>query len=173
MSDYNMGPYRINPKGQFDPTKKYKYLDSVKYNGSYFVNIYKGGETIGILPSETDPASYEHWAGMADKGDTGERAETYDEFTNIENGIWDYLSTDKIFIPRDSSNSIVINNTYNGCCGLIVSALDLELPYNSDKAIDFDYIKPNDNQYYLYTFTCIDYGTGLRFIWNRKVIDKY
>lgn len=172
MSDYNMGPYRVNPKGEFKNTRKYKFLDLVSYNGSSYINIYKEGETQNILPIG-EAASYEHWALSAEKGDQGERSETYDEFKSISDGVWDYLETDKIFIPSDGSDVLEISNTYNGCCGLIVSPLDLILPTNSDRAIDFNFVVANSIQYYLYTFTCVDYGTGLRFIWNRKVIDRY
>lgn len=173
MSDYNMGPYRINPKGEFRPDKRYKFLDAVTYNGSQYVNIYKEDTTIGVLPSDTDPEALERWALSAEKGEKGDKPELYDEFLTVEDGAWDYSLSDKIFIPDTSNNILEISNVYNGCCGIIVSALDIVLPTSSDKAIDYDLLAAYTNQYYLYSFICVDYGTGLRYIWNRKVIDKY
>ena len=39
MSDINLGPFRLNPRGEIKPGEKYKFLDLVTYKGSSYVNI--------------------------------------------------------------------------------------------------------------------------------------
>ena len=39
MQDINLGPYRINPRGEIQPTEQYKFFDMVSYKGSTYLNI--------------------------------------------------------------------------------------------------------------------------------------
>ena len=39
MSDINLGPFRINPRGEIQPSKQYKFMDLVTYKGSAYLNI--------------------------------------------------------------------------------------------------------------------------------------
>ena len=61
---------------------------------------------------------------------------------------------------------------YDGCCGVIITKKNLELPSNSDYSIDYNFITVGTNQYYMYTFI---YGKNIitntnKYIWNRTVI---
>lgn len=173
MSDFNLGPFRINSRGEFISSNIYRFLDIVTYNGSSYICINKdtidGIGVTGVLPEgQTNSSIY--WQCIAHKGDAG--SNVYDEFLSITDGIWDYSKSDKIIIPDTGKSTITINNVYNGCCGIIYTAKNLALPSNSDKSIDFNYINADANQYYMYTFT---YGTNVitntnKYIWNRTVI---
>ena len=47
--DYNLGRYRINPRGSYNNTTRYDYLDLVFYNGLSYLCINEEG-CRGILP---------------------------------------------------------------------------------------------------------------------------
>ncbi len=173
MSDFNLGPFRINFRGEFTPYFTYRFLDAVTYNGGSYICINKdtidGIAVTGVLP-EGQPNSLLYWQCIAHKGDIGDNI--YDGFLSVTNGVWDYSKSDKIIIPDNGESTITINNVYNGCCGMICTTKNLALPSNSDKSIDFNYINAGTNQYYMYTFV---YGTNVitntnKYIWNRTVI---
>ena len=175
MSDFNMGPYKPNPKGEYKNDAYYKYFDLVKYNGGSYLNIYRDPEgypTIGILP-EGQAESEEHWYCVAEKGDKGDTILTQSEFITIgDDGIWDISISDKAIVPA-SVSGLNIQNAYSGCCGMfIVYSDDLILPGDSDYSLDFDYARILNNQYYLYTFVCVGTDNTLRFIFNRTVINR-
>ena len=172
MSDINLGPYRLNPRGELDPTKKYKFLDLVTYQGSSYVNINNdiidGDASIGVLPTAEEGAT-KYYQLIAARGPEGKIAEQYDQFTTITSNDWDYSVSDKIKISGAYDNSIPINilNVYDGCCGIIVTDLDIVLPVNSDVSIDFQYLSLSLNEYFVYSF--IYDGDRQRFIWNRTI----
>ena len=177
MADYNMGPYKPNFKDKFDPAKPYKFFDVVNYDGSSYICIAKdtidGISCIGILPTGQEESST-YWMLYASKGDTGEAAQAYLGFKKVDaDGIWDFSETDKVIVPADLAVRLSIKNAYDGCCGiLITSNPSLSLPENSDYSIDFNYVTILSNQYYMYTFVCVDFNGGARFIWNRTVISR-
>ena len=37
MADFNLGAFRINPKKAFDPSKSYRFLDLVSYDGGAYL----------------------------------------------------------------------------------------------------------------------------------------
>ena len=177
-TDYNMGPFSLFPRGEYDSIIRYNYLDVVTYNGSSFMFIYEDTESdlcIGV-PPEGDASSELYWQVMASKGDIGPAADTYKGFLSITDGIWDYDNTDKIIIPGNASvSTLSISNVYDGCCGMVLSPLDLTLPSNSQYTFDYNYItRITPNQYYMYTF--VYYGTtplgNNKFIWNRTVVNN-
>lgn len=185
----NLGPFRIRPRGEYNDTESYRFLDLVSYNGgSYLCSRYDTiDETtcMGISPEDTD-----YWMCIAEKGDTGSYEMEYlpiKTLTGNDTGkyieyIWDYNNplspnnTDKIRIDGDDKvdidEKLIIkndnNNLYDGCCGSIITRKSKSiLPENSKFSIDFDYITiKNSNEYYLYTFIYMDDD----FIWNRSVI---
>lgn len=177
MSDYNLGPYRPHPLGEFDPTKEYQYLDIVSYNGSSYINCnvdtIDGVSCIGILPTG-QPMSESYWMCLSRPGEKGEVADVYAPYGSLEDdGSWDFSKSDKIFIPEGKSPILDIKNLYNGACGVIITRLELFLPKNSMKSSDFDYIDiTSPGEYYFYTFTCTDLGAGLTLIWHRSVVSK-
>ena len=179
-TDYNMGPFRIFPRGEYDSTVRYNYLDTVYYEGSSYMFIFTDTESdlcIGVPPAG-DASSELYWQIMAAKGDTGPAAETYKGFLTVTDGTWDYSTTDKIIVPGTAaSNSLSISNVYDGCCGMILSPLDLTLPNNSMYSFDYNYInRLNPTQLYMYTF--VYYGAAdtplgpNKFIWNRTVVNS-
>lgn len=168
MSEYNMGPFKPNEKGEFNPETRYKYFDMVSYNGSSFLNINRdpvdGDSCIGIIP-EGDERSEEYWFCIAHKGDTG-RIEQYKPFITITNGIWDFSLSDKCIVPTEIGE-LRVDNTYDGCCGIMITDHPaLKILNNSDYSIDFDYVKALSGQYYMYSFVCMNE----KLIWNRTVI---
>ena len=179
MADYKLGPYRLRPRGEFDPDAFYKYLDVVSYNGSSYVvkndDLIDNIAVMGVLPEGQDNSEV-YWALLASKGEpgaTGEAAETYKPFMEVINGDWDFNITDKITIPAVGATSITIRNAYDGCIGVIVTDKELSLPAGSDFSIDFDYVSRRTNQYYIYTFIYGNPdGANARFIWNRTVVNK-
>lgn len=176
MADYNLGRYRIKPCGDYDPTREYKYLDMVSFDGGSFVCInddtIDGTACIGILP-EGDSDSEIYWQCIARRGEIGPAAKSYQEFIVVNDFMWDFSQSDKIIIPDGITGLLAISNAYDGCCGIIVTKnKNFELPANSDFSIDFDYIEAGTNQYYLYSFVCCNLGAGSRFIWNRAVINQ-
>ncbi len=178
MSNWNMGVYRPRPKGDYDDTTEYSYLDIVKYNGSSYINCnldtIDGVASIGIAP-EGHADSELHWQCIASKGDKGDLADTYLPYEEITNGEWDYSVSDKIFIPENSSvSSINITNVYNGCCGIIISRKDLTMPVNSYYSLDYNYCNITRNtEYYFYTFTYTDFGSNsYAFVWHRTIINR-
>ena len=176
MADYNMGPFRISPRGEFDGTESYRFLDLVTFNGSSYLCInfdtIDGTACIGVAPSGQVQSPL-YWQLIASRGEVGPTPDFYQGFMKVSNGIWDYERTDKIFIPSDATDELGIQNVYNGCCGIILTEKDLSLPYNSDYSVDFNYIPRGTNQYYMYSFVYGNpYGSGNRFIWNRSVYNK-
>lgn len=178
MADFNLGPYRPKPRGEFNSTTPYKYLDIVAYNGGSYIccnlDTIDGDAVIGVLPTgETRSEIY--WQCVGAKGEKGDIGEEYLGFKTITDGIWDFSQTDKILIP-DSATTDRINiiNVYNGCCGLIITKKILNLPSNSNYALDYNYITANSNQYYLYTFIygATPFNSNNRFIWKRTVINN-
>ena len=103
------------------------------------------------------------------KGDKGDIADRYDSFITITNNNWDYSLSDKIKLGTgfDITKPLVISNVYDGCCGIIVTDLDITLPVNSDVSIDFHYLSLSLNEYFVYSF--IYDGNRQRFIWNRTI----
>lgn len=175
MAEYNLGPFRIRPRGEFNPSENYRFLDLVTYNGGSFVCInmdtVDGTAAVGILP-EGESKSQLYWQCIAHKGDKGDIG-GYQNFIKIEDGIWDYSESDKIIIPDECTiNTLDITNVYNGCCGIVLTNKDLELPVNSEFSIDYNYATCNANQYYIYTFIYGSYITeNNKFIWNRTVVN--
>ena len=176
MADWNLGPYRPNPRGDYDSEINYKFLDIVKYNGNSYINCYldtiDGVSCIGILP-EGQPESEIYWQWIGGRGEKGDLADQYKPYQDVHNGIWDYNESDKIFVPTTAPNKLEIINVYNGCCGIVISKQDLELPEDSLKSIDYDYVhRTIDDDYYFYTFTYTDLGTDFHgFVWHRTVIN--
>lgn len=180
MTEYNLGPYRPRPCGEFDSSTRYRYLDLVTYNGSSFICInidtIDEVDSTGILP-EGQEQSELYWQCIAHKGDKGDKADRYQSFIEVEDGIWDYNLSDKIIIKDFSPPILEIQNVYDGCCGIIISKKDLALPINSYYSIDYNYITLETNQCYLYTFVyaplIIDTegNKTYKFIWNRIVIN--
>jgi hypothetical protein len=177
MADFNMGPFKPNPKGKYDPSAKYKYFDSVEFDGGWYLNINRdevdGISCIGILP-EGQAESELYWMCLCRRGNDGKSPDAYLPFITIdETGIWDYSLSDKAIVPKELDTKLTINNAYDGCCGIIVTDnANLELPDNSDCSIDFGYIDAGANQYYMYTFICMPYGEELKFLWNRTVMNN-
>lgn len=175
MSEYNLGPFRIRPRGEFNSSSNYRFLDLVTYNGSSFICInydtIDGIGVVGVSP-EGQTSSSLYWQCIAHKGEKGDTGDQYSNYISITNGIWDYSQTDKIIIPDEGLDTLTINNIYDGCCGVIITKKDLTLPTNSDYSIDYNFITVDVNQYYMYTFI---YGKNIitnnnRYIWNRTVI---
>lgn len=106
------------------------------------------------LPSVAISGSY---------NDLVDKPNRYESFGTVENGVWDYSITDKIILTTDL---VSIGNVYNGAVGMIVSELDITLPTNSKKAVDYDYMAISEGQKYIYTF----YFDGTNFNWSRTVV---
>lgn len=171
MSDTNLGPFRINPRGELNPSKQYKFMDLITYKGSAYLNINNdiidGTASIGQLPVGYD-APTKYYMLLCEKGDKGDIADRYDSFITINNNNWDYSKSDKIKLGTgyDNTKPINISNVYDGCCGMIKTDKDIILPNNvSDVSVDFYYCTLLENQYYIYTFVY----DGARFTWNRTV----
>jgi len=177
MSEWNLGPYRMRPRGNYDPSEEYIYMDIVSYNGGSYIcknlDTIDGVSCIGILP-EGEANSELYWQALAKQGSKGQAADIYTPYAVIQNGVWNYDITDKIFIPYEAPNSININNAYDGCCGIIITKKDLVLPVNSMKSTDYNFIELlSSTDYYFYTFTYSNLGGGeYMFIWHRSVITK-
>ena len=173
----NLGPFRIRPRGEFSSTAKYRFLDLVSYNGGSYLCInydtIDSLDAIGILP-EGASNSEAYWQCIAKRGEPGLIEVEYLPIGNLEDDIWDFDITDKIYVEETFTKVLTITNVYDGCCGAILTKnSDLQLPRNSDYSIDFNYTNiVNANQYYLYTFIYANMGSGSRFIWNRTVINK-
>ena len=93
MADYNLGPYRPNPKGEYDGTESYRFLDWVTYQGCSYLCInydtIDGTACIGKLPTgEEDSELY--WMCTASKGDDPAPEDfEYPGFEQVENNEWD------------------------------------------------------------------------------------
>ena len=120
MSNINLGPFRLNPRGELKPGEKYKFLDLITYEGSSYVNINNdiidGDASINQLPTEEQGAT-KYYQLIAARGPKGEAPEQYDKFITITNNDWDYSLADKIKIGGSYDNTIPINilNVYDGC----------------------------------------------------------
>ena len=177
MADWNMGVYRPRPRGNYNDTTEYTYLDIVRFEGASYINInldtIDGIACIGVAPAG-QPQSESYWQCLGEKGDKGDVADSYLPYITVEDGAWDYTIADKIFIPETAEDSLRIDNVYNGCCGIIITKKDLVLPANSYYAVDYNYcsITTNDG-YYFYTFTYSNFGSDSNmFIWHRTVIQR-
>lgn len=173
----NLGPFRLRPRGEFSSEASYRFLDVVTYEGgSYWCINYDtidGTAAIGVLP-EGAHNSEAYWQCIAKRGEPGLIEIEYLPIGNLEDGVWDFDITDKIYVEESFLDTLEITNVYDGCCGAILTKnRNLQLPSNSDYSIDFNYTNiTNANQYYLYTFIYANMGVGSRFIWNRTVINK-
>ena len=173
----NLGPFRIRPRGEFSSEEKYRFLDLVSHNGSSYLckndDTIDGTGAISVLPAGAHN-SEAYWMLSASRGEPGLIEVEYLPIGNIDDYVWDFNITDKVYIDESFSKTLNIINVYDGCCGAILTKnSNLLLPVNSDYSIDFNYININNaNQYYLYTFLYADMGAGSRFIWNRAVINK-
>ncbi len=178
MAEYDLGPYRVRPRGEFNNSTIYHYLDVVTYNGGSYIccnlDSIDHDSAVGIKPvGDTVVDSTMYWQCIGSKGDKGDKGDTYIGFIEVLDGKWDYAESDKIVIPELGSDTLEINNAYDGCCGLILTTKELELPTNSEYSIDFNYVTRNATQYYMYTFvygSCI--SENKKFIWNRTVINQ-
>ncbi len=115
------------------------------------------------------------WGMITDKPDFSEVAYTgdymylkntpnrYESFQTITNGIWTYPSADKIILTE--TNLTHLGGVTNGAIGMIKTEFDLELPENSYKSADYDYLTLTAGQHWLYTFIY----DGSHFHWNRTV----
>lgn len=175
MAEYNMGPFKPNPKGVFKPNTKYRYFDLVEYNGGSYLNINKddvdGTSSIGVLPyGQAESELY--WMCMSKPGKDGTVAKEYSPFAVVEDdGIWDYSITDKVIVPN-TVKELKIKGLYSGCIGMVISnSNSFKLPQNSDTSLDYNFVTAEGKQYYMYTFTCVDMNNTLRLIWNRTVIN--
>lgn len=179
----NLGPYRLNPTGKFNPEKQYRFLDMLEYNGSSYVcindDIIDGVSNIGVLPVGEEKSEI-YFQLIASCGAEGPRAEKYDGFVKLtnESPVWDYNVTDKIIIGHlyDSSTPIEIINAYDGCCGMIITNnYNLILPENSHYSINFNLAADYwPDHYFMYTFVAVaftDAIDSLQFIWNRNTIE--
>lgn len=173
MSDTNLGPFRMNPRGEIQPSAKYKFMDLVTYKGSAYLNINNdiidGTASIGQLPVGYG-APTKYYMLICAKGDKGDIADRYDGFITLTNNNWNYNDSDKIKLGSgfNIKSPINITNIYDGCCGLIKTENDIILPANSEVSVDYYYAIPeSSNEYYIYTF--IYDGAIKKFIWNRSV----
>lgn len=82
--------------------------------------------------------------------DLSDKPNRYESFVTITDGIWDFSVSDKIILQ--DTNLVSISNVYNGAVGTIISTLELDLPANSRKAVDYDYIQAETSEHYMYTF---------------------
>jgi hypothetical protein len=176
MADFNLGMFRPKPRGVFNSTTSYRYLDLVSYNGSGYIccneDTIDGIACIGVLP-EGQSNSELYWMCIASKGDEGAAASSYPSFITVLDNLWNYEKSDKIIVPENAEDGTLdITNVYDGCCGIIISKKDLSLPGNSDYSVDFNYVTAGTNQYYMYSFIYADLDTGSKFIWNRTVINQ-
>ena len=173
----NLGPFRPRPRGNFSSKEKYRFLDLVSYNGGSYICInydtIDGTAAIGVLPTGAHN-SEAYWQCIAEKGEPGLIEVEYLPIGHLEDGVWDFDVTDKIYVEEYFNDILDITNVYDGCCGAILTKNNnLQLPINSDYSIDFNYTNiTSANQYYLYTFIYANMGSGSRFIWNRTVINK-
>lgn len=180
MADFNLGVYRPKPRGVYNGSTSYRYLDIVSFNGSSFICInydtIDGIACIGILP-EGQNESELYWMKIASRGEKGDIADIYKPYVVVSNNTWDYSQGDKIFIPKeDSDNKVLleITNVYDGCCGMIITKNDLALPTNSLYSTDYKYVSViNEDDYYFYTFTYTNLGSdSYTFIWHRTVVNR-
>ena len=173
----NLGPFRIRPMGKFSSNAKYRFLDLVTYDGGSYLccnyDTIDGIGVTGVLPKGAYN-SEAYWQCIAERGEAGLIEVEYLPIGNLEDSIWDFDITDKIYVEESFVDKLKIINVYDGCCGAILTKnRNLILPVNSDYSIDFNYMNiTNANQYYLYTFIYANMGAGSRFIWNRTVINK-
>lgn len=173
----NLGPFRIRPMGKFSSDAKYRFLDLVTYDGGSYLccnyDTIDGIGVTGVLPKGAHN-SEAYWQCIAERGEAGLIEVEYLPIENLEDGVWDFDITDKIYINESFVDTLDITNVYDGCCGAILTKnSNLKLPVNSDYSTNFNYVNiTNANQYYLYTFIYANMGSGSRFIWNRIVINK-
>lgn len=72
--DYNLGRFRLNPRGTFNAQTRYDYLDLVYYEGSSYICINEEG-CYGVIPDSTITSSI-YWQCNAAKGSNGINANT-------------------------------------------------------------------------------------------------
>ena len=175
-SEYNLGPYRPRPLGDYDSTYPYRYLDIVRFQGATYICIFLDNvdhvACVGVLPTGQD-SSDTYWMCIGEKGEKGDTGDVYTPYVQVDNGTWDFSLGDKCYMPDGGmeESSIVINNVYDGCCGMIITKLDLVLPNNSYRSLDYNFCnlrRPTD--LYFYTFTYAKMGDDFYYIWHRTVI---
>ena len=172
----NLGPFRLNPRGEYDTATQYEVLDLVTYKGSSYVcinnDIIDGVSNIGI-PPEGHERSETYYQVIALRGDKGERAEKYDGFLKLSDGKWDYALSDKVIIKATDAVTLEISNVYDGCCGMILTDNpSLTLPARSETSVNFGYIMASSsNCYYMYTFVYYGDETSGKFVWNKNYIE--
>ena len=175
MSDHNLGPYRIRPRGEYNGTTTYHYLDLVKYEGSTYLCISMDPDysCTSVLP-KGEPSSEFYWVEIGSKGDKGDTATTYSSFVTLDSMHWDYSISDKVIIPMEvkTNSPLDIDNIYNGCCGMIITPHELSFHVGGNMfSTDFNYVKVSDvNELYCYTFIAVPFGDDLKLIWHRSVI---
>ena len=132
MAVNNLGAFRLNPTGKFNPERQYEFLDMVEYEGSSYVcindDIIDGVSNIGIVPVGQEKSSlYYHL--VAAKGDKGDIADKYDGFLKLDSNIWDYSLSDKVLIPENttinSNNPLVINKEIEELMNSVMMSLIL------------------------------------------------
>lgn len=174
MAETNLGPFRINPRGELNPNAQYKFLDLITYKGTSYLSINNdiidGTAVVGKLPTQSD--SNEYFQIMASKGDKGDIADQYDGCRTLTNNTWDYSLSDKVSMGTgyDATKPLVINNAYDGCCGMIFTNKDITLPANSYRSIDYNYtVLLSSSDLYVYSFLCRSVSGVLKYYWNRSV----
>ena len=86
----------------------------------------------------------------------------------LEDGTWDYALGNSAKITLTENTALSITNVYSGAYGVIdvYGNFTLTLPSNSYSfPSDWDYLVPNANQHYRYSF----YYDGNKFDWSRSV----
>ena len=90
--DYNLGRYRINPRGSYNNTTRYDYLDLVFYNGLSYLCINEEG-CRGILPISSENSSI-YWQCFATKRDS--------------DGIFEYDSLNRNILIETQDEDIIL-----------------------------------------------------------------
>ena len=99
MAKTNLGKVVITPKGEYDPSKTYCWLDVVRYNGS----SYLARKTIsGITP--TDGENYILLVAKGDKGEKGDSFEIYKTYPTTYDMNYDFYNVPEGKFVLISSN---------------------------------------------------------------------
>jgi len=170
-----LGPYRLRPRGKYDDTASYRFLDVVSYDGGSYMcrnlDTIDSTSCIGVAPKgESNSEAY--WQCLAERGEPGLIRVEYLPITELKGNVWDFDVTDKIYVPEYFTQKLEIVNVEEGECGVIITRnRSLQLPDNSNYSVDFNYITANlATQYYVYTFIYAKVGGYDTFLWNRTVM---